>query len=157
MGVSGVYGRPAEGSTTGRVWEIADELARRRGSLPKGREVAAAFGREGGNERTALTQYSHWKKAYLARQGAEADQGARTAHWQVEGGGRLVIPPDFLAAMQVGDDGRVMARLEDGELRLITPRTALKRLRQVARELAPGGEAVVGEFIAEKRREAELE
>ena len=160
MCAASVRRRPAAGSATGRVWEIADELTRGRGSLPSGREVAEAYYREGGNEGTALTQYSYWKKAYLARVEREAARpvaGVRRAQWRIDAAGRLVIPPDFLAGMQLGDDGRVTARLEDGELRLITPRAALRRLRAVARELARDGGAVVEGFIEGRRREADRE
>ena len=128
--------------------------------MPSGREVADGYGREGGNEGTAFTQYSHWKKAYLnrARRSSPVEmEGPRSAQWRIDEAGRLTIPADFLAAMRLGEDGKVTAWLEDGELRLMTPSVALRRLRAVARTLAPDGGAVVDAFIAEKRREAELE
>ena len=88
MCAASVRRRPAAGSATGRVWEIADELTRGRGSLPSGREVAEAYYREGGNEGTALTQYSYWKKAYLARvDGARPEAGASDS-----GAGEVAFP-----------------------------------------------------------------
>ncbi|MBP7243424.1 hypothetical protein [Amaricoccus sp.] len=153
--------RPSPGSATARVWEIADDLLRRRGSLPGGREVADLYVAEGGNEGTAFTQYSHWKKAYQNHftrgAGASAPREDRALHLNVDAAGRLVLPAEALAGMDLGADGRVTGRLEDGELRLISPRVALRRLRKAARDLAPEGMAVVDEFIAEKRREAEFE
>lgn len=153
--------RPLPGSATARVWEIADDLLRRRGALPSGREVADLYVAEGGNEGTAFTQYSHWKKAYQNhfKRGSTAPkpEEGRVLQLRVDPAGRLVIPQDALAGMELGPDGRVTARLQDGELMLMSPRVALRRLRKAARELAPEGMAVVDEFIAEKRREAELE
>jgi hypothetical protein len=161
MSVVTMRRRPLPGSATARVWEIADELLRRRGSLPGGREVADVYVAEGGNEGTAFTQYSHWKKAYLNHfkrgPAASGPREDRTLQLRVETGGRVVLPPEALVGMELGPDGRLTARLEDGELRLISPRAALRRLRKAARERAPEGMAVVDEFIAEKRREAELE
>ena len=156
MGASSARKRPAPGSATGRVWEIADEMWRTGGALPSGRAVADVYVSEGGNEGTAFTQYSYWKKATLARREAPAGEG-RPVQLRVDAAGRLEIPPDLLAAMQLGEDGRVTARVDGGELRLIAPRAALRRLRTAARELAPDGWTVVDSFIAEKRREAELE
>ena len=92
------------------------------GAAAEGRAVAAAFG-ERDNERTALTQYSARQKAYLALQGADGS-GARTAHWQVERGGRMGSRSAFSPPCRIGDDGRVK-RGSSGELRLIAPRTAL--------------------------------
>ncbi|MBP7000992.1 hypothetical protein [Amaricoccus sp.] len=153
--------RPLPGSATARVWEIADDLLRRRGSLPGGREVVDLYVAEGGNEGTAFTQYSHWKKAYQNhfKRGSAAPrpQGDQALKLNVDPSGRLTIPAEALVGMELGPDGRVTARLEDGELRLMSPRVALRRLRKAARDVAPEGMAVVDEFIAEKRREAELE
>ena len=54
--------RPAPGTKTGRVWEIADELSAEKGE-PAGRaEVLAAYEAEGGNSATGATQYGRWKK-----------------------------------------------------------------------------------------------
>ena len=75
----------------------------------------------------------------------------------IDSQGRIQLPPEVRDAIALDPDGRVSARVEDGELHLITPRVALRKLRQMARDLAPGGYAIVDEFIAEKRREAELE
>jgi bifunctional DNA-binding transcriptional regulator/antitoxin component of YhaV-PrlF toxin-antitoxin module len=86
-----------------------------------------------------------------------SEPGAGPVHLTVAADGRLLIPAEMRRAMHLDASGRVTARVVDGELHLITPRTALRRLRAIARRLAPDGDAVVDEFIAEKRREAELE
>lgn len=53
--------RPADGTLTGRVWEIADELSKAAGE-PIGRAaVLAAYIEGGGNPATGATQYGRWK------------------------------------------------------------------------------------------------
>jgi hypothetical protein len=53
--------RPGQGTITGRVWEIADELVAKTGSAERDAVVTACV-TEGINVNTANTQYSHWKK-----------------------------------------------------------------------------------------------
>jgi hypothetical protein len=158
MAGSSMRRRPQAGTATGRVWEIADDLLRRLGRMPRGREVVDAFVAEGGNEGTAFTQFSHWKKLQAAGAGAGValDEG-RSVRLKVEPGGRLVLPPEVLAGMGIGEDGMVTARLEDGELRLITPRMALRQLRAWVREFDKGEGSPVDELIRERRAEAARE
>jgi hypothetical protein len=147
--------RPLPGSRTARIWEIADELVRRTGRVPAGRDVVDAYVAEGGNEGTGFTQYSHWRRAQAAGpDAAPAEATDGTYRMTVDRLGRLELPPALREAILLGSDGRITARVEDGELRLITPRAALRRLRAMARRVAPDGGAVVDAFIAEKRREA---
>jgi len=54
--------RPGEGTITGRVWEIADQLVEETGSAERDAVVMACMD-EGIKINTANTQYSHWKKA----------------------------------------------------------------------------------------------
>jgi hypothetical protein len=153
--------RPLPGSATARVWEIADDLLRRQGSLPSGREVADLYVAEGGNEGTAFTQYSHWKKAYLNhfKRGSAAPrpEGGRALHLRADPAGRLVIPADVVAGMGVGPEGKVTARLEDGELVLIAPQVALRKLRAMVRQFDTGEGSPVDELIRERRAEAARE
>ena len=54
--------RPAAGTKTGRVWEIADAESNKAGS-PVARSVVMAIGRaEGLNDATIATQYGHWRR-----------------------------------------------------------------------------------------------
>lgn len=54
------YPRPSQGTKTGRVWEIADELLARDGKAPREAVIRACMD-EGLNVNTASTQYSYWK------------------------------------------------------------------------------------------------
>ena len=54
--------RPGEGTVTGRVWEIADELSAQEGEPAKRGDVLKATEAEGINPATAATQYGRWRK-----------------------------------------------------------------------------------------------
>ena len=74
-----------------------------------------------------------------------------------DGAGRVVIPAIFRAAMQVKEGDRLMARVVDGELRLITPRTAVRLAQRLVRETIPGDDSLADALIEERRREFERE
>lgn len=54
--------RPATGTTTGRIWEIADNLSTE--GPAKRAPVLAQCKEEGINNATAATQYGRWRKFY---------------------------------------------------------------------------------------------
>lgn len=156
------------GQKTRRVHEIIEELCDELGRLPKYREVAERYAQEGGNENTAKTQYAMWKKEKLTN--PEADPGEAADEPDAPGPtendapgecdpiplvmdaqGRLTLPRELRAAMLVGTDGRVTARVEDGELRVIAPRVAIRRAQAIARKYKKPGISVVDEFLAERR------
>lgn len=68
-------------------------------------------------------------------------------------GGRIVIPAEYRQALglQVGDE--VVLRLEDGEVRVFTPRQAIKRAQELVRRYIPQGRSLSEELIAERRVE----
>ena len=64
-------GVPKSGTTTGRVWEIADTMrSQSRGDYPDRKEVLAKCEHEGINPSTASTQYAKWLKYRKAEDGA---------------------------------------------------------------------------------------
>ena len=71
--------------------------------------------------------------------------------------GRLVIPAEMRRAMLVDDTGAITARVVDGELRVLTPKAALRSLQRMVREASPGGVSMADELIAERRAEARRE
>lgn len=156
------HSRPGAGTQTGRVWEIADELSRQKGERARRSEVIRRFTDEGGNARTANTQYQYWKHAFETRKArGEAPlpaQGKRFApcnvgeQWlNVAPDGRLLIPATMRQAMLLGGDGKVTARVVDGELRVIAPFAAIRQIQQIAQKYVKPGESVVDEFLAERR------
>lgn len=153
------------GQKTRRVHEIIEELHEELGRLPKYREVAERYAKEGGNENTAKTQYAMWKRERLEAQADEpSGQTAPRDSMEedilgecdpipltVDAQGRLTLPPQLRAAMRLGPDGRVTARVEDGELRVVGPRVALRRAQAIARKYKKPGVSVVDDFLAERR------
>ncbi len=73
---------------------------------------------------------------------------------KVSQGGRVVIPAEFRRALglEIGDD--VLLRLEEGQLRLITRRQAIKEAQELVRHYIPEGRSLVDELIAERRNDA---
>ena len=72
-------------------------------------------------------------------------------------GGRIVIPAVFRKAMQVSEGDRLMARVVDGELRLITPKMGVRLAQKMVRESIPGTDSLADSLIEERRREFERE
>ena len=76
---------------------------------------------------------------------------------QLGPGGRVVIPAVYREAMQVKEGDRLMARVVDGELRLITPKMAIAWAQKMVRETIPGDLSLVDDLLEERRREFERE
>jgi bifunctional DNA-binding transcriptional regulator/antitoxin component of YhaV-PrlF toxin-antitoxin module len=72
-------------------------------------------------------------------------------------GGRVVIPAVFRKAMQVNEGDRLMARIVDGELRLITPKMGVRLAQKMVRESIPGTDSLADSLIEDRRREFEQE
>ena len=152
-----VHGRPQPGTLTGRVWEIADEITREKGRRAERREVIERYVAENGNRNTAGTQYRYWKKRYDEPPRAPAPASPE-AHPRAVGpqplkvgpDGRLLIPLDMRKAIALGDDGRVTARVEAGELRLVTPTVAVQQIQARMRNYKKPGESIVDQFLADR-------
>lgn len=155
--------RPASGTKTGRVWEIADELEGRHGRLPRVSEVVAAYAAEGGHPGTGQVQYYAWKNARKGAPPAPAPAGPRPSRpdrsgWiEVAADGLLALPPDVLAAAGLEGGGRVRAQAVDGEIRLTCAPGWLAAAQALARRLDPSGTSWSEELIAERRAEAARE
>ena len=67
--------------------------------------------------------------------------------------GRLVIPASHRKALglKVGDE--VVLVLEDDELCVMTPQTALRRAQAMVQQYVPRDRSLVGELILERREE----
>lgn len=76
---------------------------------------------------------------------------------KLDEGGRVVIPAQYRKALglQAGDD--VLLRLEDGEVRILTPLQAIRRAQELLRPYIPEDRSLADELIAERRRESERE
>lgn len=69
-------------------------------------------------------------------------------------GGRIVIPAEYRQALglQVGDE--LILRLEGGEVRIFTPRQAVKHAQELVRQYIPQGRLLSDELLAERRLES---
>jgi bifunctional DNA-binding transcriptional regulator/antitoxin component of YhaV-PrlF toxin-antitoxin module len=76
---------------------------------------------------------------------------------QIGEGGRVVIPAVIRAALGVGVGDTVLLRFDRGELRILTPRQAIRRAQELVRQYVPGGRSLADELIAERRAEAARE
>lgn len=153
------------GSAKARIWQICDELMSKNGVMPSGREVVDIYIAEGGNEGTGFTQYSHWKKEMVVRSAdaasyedaSDAEPGSAAFRpMTISADGHLVLSPELRRAMLLDADGRVTVSVVDGELRVISPMSAVRQLQRRASSLVPKGTLVSDELIAERHAEAEL-
>ena len=137
---------------------IADEITREKGRRAERREVIERYVAENGNRNTAGTQYQYWKKRYdeppRAPAPASPEEHPRAVGPQplkVGPDGRLLIPLEMRKAIALGDDGRVTARVEAGELRLVTPTVAVQQIQARMRKYKKPGESIVDQFLADRR------
>jgi hypothetical protein len=65
--------------------------------------------------------------------------------------GRMTVPSVLREAMMLSPDGYVTAYVEDGELRVVSPLAAIRRMQRIAQKYKKPGESVVDEFLAERR------
>lgn len=82
-----------------------------------------------------------------------------SSHFPVQIGpdGRILIPVEIRRAMMIGEDRRLTGELVDGELRLISPAMALKKLQDMIQAVDTGTGSIVDELIADRRAEAARE
>ena len=151
------YSRPRSGTRTGRVWEIADERTREIGYRAKRADVIQCCVAEGINRNTASTQYQHWRadfEASPARSGEAEGRGplpqVGPRQLGVTADGRILLPHEVRRAMLLDGAGTVIARVEAGELRLLSPTVALRRIQARFRRYAKPGESVVDRFLADR-------
>ncbi|GAC1567573.1 MAG: hypothetical protein NVS3B14_14040 [Ktedonobacteraceae bacterium] len=67
--------------------------------------------------------------------------------------GKIEIPAEQLKALglHVGDE--IILRMEDGALRILTPRQAIEYAQELLRPYMPEGRSLSEELIAERRQE----
>lgn len=71
--------------------------------------------------------------------------------------GRIVIPAQYRRALGIEAGDELRLRAENGELRLISRRAAIKRAQSIVRRYVPEGVSLSDELIAERRAEAARE
>jgi AbrB family looped-hinge helix DNA binding protein len=76
---------------------------------------------------------------------------------RVSEGGRVVIPAEYRKALGLNPGDEVVLFLEEGGIRILTPREAARRAQAVVRSYIPAGRRLADELIAERRQEARRE
>ena len=71
--------------------------------------------------------------------------------------GRIVVPAELRSQLGFGEGDRLIARIEDGELRISTIRANLERARRIVQRYVPADRDLVAELIAERRADAARE
>ena len=74
----------------------------------------------------------------------------------VSAGGRVVIPADLRAKHGIAIGDSLLWVEDEHGLKLVSPRTALRRAQQIAGRCKRPGVSEVDEFIRDKRTEAAL-
>ena len=72
-------------------------------------------------------------------------------------GGKLVIPATFRREMGIAPGDTVIVELDEGELRVRSLPSAIRRVQERMRELNPDGRILSEELIADRRAEAARE
>lgn len=67
--------------------------------------------------------------------------------------GRVVIPAQFRKALGVSEGDVLMMTLDDGMIRILTPRKAIQRVQESVRRYVPRGRSLADELIEERRAE----
>jgi len=74
---------------------------------------------------------------------------------RIGAGGRVVIPSRFRKRMGVEEGDEVVLILDGGEIRLLTPRQAIKQAQELVRRYIPPGTKLADELIQERQKETE--
>lgn len=72
-------------------------------------------------------------------------------------GGRVVIPAELRRAAGIEEAEPVLIRVTDGEVRIYTVATALRRVQEHVRRYVPEDRLLSEELIADRRREVAAE
>ena len=75
----------------------------------------------------------------------------------VKAAGRVLLPAELRATLGVREGDELVGELRDGELRLMSRATALRRAQSLVRLHVPVGTSLVDEMLAERRAEAARE
>jgi hypothetical protein len=81
----------------------------------------------------------------------------RAVRIQVGSDGSMALPPALLAAAGILKAGALLARFDDGEIKLMTPEATTRNIQTEMRKYVPEGVSLVDELIQERRREAKRE
>lgn len=97
------------------------------------------------------------KAAQRAQKASAGKPGELPTYVEIGAAGRVVIPAAFREKIGLAEGDRLLAKLVDGEIHLLTKEVALRNARKILKEYVPKGVSLVDELIADRRREAAKE
>lgn len=112
-------------------------------------DIARFLGKRYQHVRNVLVQED--EKSHLA------DTPIQSVSLEVSAGGRIVIPAAFRNAMDIEEGDRLIARLVDGELRLLSKKAALHQAQDLVGKFVQPGTSLADELIADRKRDAKNE
>lgn len=75
-------------------------------------------------------------------------------HSTIAEGGRIVIPADYRRALGLKVGDKVILRMADGEVHILTRRQAIKKAQALVRKHVSDRKSLVRELMRERRGEA---
>src|SRR5256885_12916446 len=85
------------------------------------------------------------------------ESASSSAKMQVGAAGHVQLPASVRDALGLKEGDVLFARLENGEIHLLTPRAAMRRAQALVRQFLPEGVSLVDELLEDRRREVEQE
>ena len=82
----------------------------------------------------------------------KVEAAQQSTHVELGAGGRIVIPAAIREAMGIKDGYMLIARFEDGQLKLMSNPLALPRAREHVRKFVPPGDTPADRLIPDRRR-----
>ena len=121
-------------------------------------DIARSLNRRYQHVRNVLVQQPLKSKSSQMDSDAPATPGdIEPKTLRVAQNGRVVIPAEMRSAMLIDATGHVTARVVEGELRILSPKSALLKAQKMVREKTSGITSLADELIAERRAEAQHE
>jgi antitoxin PrlF len=69
----------------------------------------------------------------------------------------IVVPPTLSEALDLKEGDILFARVENGEIHLLTATATARRAQAIVRQFVPEGVSLVDELLEDRRREVEAE
>lgn len=82
---------------------------------------------------------------------------ADTNRVRLGSGGQIAIPASILKSLGLSAGEVLIAVVEDGEIRLMTIPTAVRKAQEIVRKYVPADVSLVDELLEDRRREVERE
>jgi AbrB family looped-hinge helix DNA binding protein len=120
-------------------------------------DIARRLGKRYQHVRNVLEHDKKRAAKEIAKQSDGSLDSLKSQKIRIGPDGRVVIPASFREALKLNEGDALFARIEGGEIHLLTPRAAAQRAKAVVRRFVPEGVSLVDELIEDRRREARRE